>query len=104
MAKSKALIAAEARIAELEAALAGAQARLQVAREVFRNQRTHIAELEAALNTRGGKPCVAAKPVRVITPVVTHYTDRFGRVWEQTRVGNRASSRLVLPNQEHAHD
>lgn len=104
MAKSKALIAAEARIAELEAALAGAQARLQVAREVFRNQRTHIAELEAALNTRGEKPSVAAKPNRAITPVVSHYTDCSGRVWEKTRVGNRASSRLVLPNQEHVRD
>lgn len=98
MAKSKALIAAEARIAELEAALAGAQARLQVAREVFRNQRTHIGNLEAALNTRGEKPS------RVISPVVSHYTDCSGRVWEKTRVGNRAASRLVLPNQEHVHD
>ena len=98
MAKSKALIAAEARIAELEIALAAAQARLQVAREVFCNQKAHIAELEAALNTRG------EKPVRVVTPVVTHYTDCSGRVWEKTRVGNRATSRLVLPNQEHAHD
>ena len=104
MAKSKALTAAEARIAELEIALAAAQARIQVAREVYRNQKAHIAELEAALNTRGVKPSVVAKPNRAITPVVTHYTDRFGRVWEQTRVGNRASSRLVLPNQEHAHD
>ena len=98
MAKSKALIAAEARIVELEAALAGAQARLQVAREVFRNQRTHIGNLEAALNTRGEKPS------RVISPVVSHYTDCAGRVWEKTRVGNRASSRLVLPNQEHVRD
>lgn len=104
MAKSKALIADEARIAELETALAGAQARIQVAREVYRNQKVRIGNLEAALNARGGKPCVAPKPVRVVTPVVSHYTDRFGRVWEQTRVGNRATSRLVLPNQEHVHD
>ena len=100
MAKSKALIAAEARIAELEAQLAGAQARIQIAREVYRNQKAHIGNLEAALNTRGAKPSVAAKPNRVITPVVSHYTDCAGRIWEKTRLGNRASSRLVLPNQE----
>ena len=100
MAKSKALTAAEARIAELEIALAAAQARLQVAREVYRNQKAHIGNLEAALNTRGEKPSVVAKPNRASTPVVSHYTDRAGRVWEKTRVGNRASSRLVLPNQE----
>ena len=101
MAKSKALIAAEARIAELEAALAGAQARIQIAREVYRNQKAHIGNLEAALNTRGGKPSVAAKSGCAITPVVSRYTDHAGRVWEKTRVGSRASSRLVLPNQEH---
>lgn len=46
MAKSKALIAAEQRIAALEA-------RIAVATEVYRNQKVRIAELEAALNTRG---------------------------------------------------
>lgn len=101
MAKPKALIAAEARIAELEAALAAAQARIQVACEVYRNQRAHIGNLEAALNTRGEKPSVAAKSGCAITPVVSRYTDRAGRVWEKTRIGGRASSRLVLPNQEH---
>ena len=101
MAKSKALIAAEARIAELEAALAGAQARIQVACEVYRNQRAHIGNLEAALNTRGEKPSAAAKSGRATTPVVSHYTDCAGRIWEKTRLGNRASSRLVLSNQEH---
>ena len=100
MAKSKALIAAEARIAELEAQLAGAQARIQIAREVFRNQKVRIGNLEAALNTRGAKPSVAAKSSCVITPVVSRYTDCAGRIWEKTRLGNRASSRLVLPNQE----
>ena len=83
MAKSKALIAAEAKIAALEA-------RIAVAKTVYLNQKAHIAELEAALNTRGVKPAVPAS-----TPVVTTYTDRCGRVWEKTRVGNRASSRLV---------
>lgn len=84
MAKSKALIAAEAKIAALEA-------RIAVAKTVYLNQKAHIAELEAAaLNTRGVKPAVPAS-----TPVATTYTDRCGRVWEKTRVGNRASSRLV---------
>mgnify|MGYP000626772375 CR=1 FL=1 len=50
-----------------------------------------IAELEAALNTRGVKPAVPAAPA----PVVSRYTDRCGRVWEKTRVGNRATARLV---------
>lgn len=81
MAKSKALIAAEQRIAALEA-------RISVAAEVYRNQRARIAELEAALNTRSAKPTCAA-------PAVTRYTDRAGRVWEKTRVGNQATSRLV---------
>lgn len=81
MAKSKALIAAEQRIAALEA-------RIAVATEVYRNQKVRIAELEAALNTRGAKPTCAA-------PTVTRYTDRAGRVWEKTRVGNQATSRLV---------
>ena len=81
MSKSKALIAAEAKIAALEA-------RIAVATEVYRNQKARIAVLEAALNTRGAKPAV-------VEPKVTHYTDRAGRVWEKTRVGNQATSRLV---------
>lgn len=81
MSKSKALIAAEARIAALEA-------RIAVATEVYRNQRARIAELEAALNTRGVKSAV-------VEPKVSHYTDHTGRVWEKTRVGNQATSRLV---------
>ena len=82
MAKSKTLIAAEAKIAALEA-------RIAVAKTVYLNQKAHIAELEAALNTRGVKPAVPTQPV------VTTYTDRCGRVWEKTRVGNRATTRLV---------
>ena len=81
MSKSKALIAAEAKIAALEA-------RISVAAEVYRNQRARIAELEAALNTRGVKPAT-------VEPKVSRYTDRAGRVWEKTRVGNHATSRLV---------
>lgn len=82
MAKSKALIAAEAKIAALEA-------RIAVAKTVYLNQKAHIAELEAALNTRGVKAAPAS------APMVTTYTDRCGRVWEKTRVGNRATARLV---------
>ena len=81
MAKSKALIAAEAKIAALEA-------RIAVAKTVYVDQKTRIAELEAALNTRGVKAAPAA-------PIVSHYTDHCGRVWEKTRVGNRATSHLV---------
>lgn len=82
MSKSKALIAAEAQIAALNA-------RLDIARTVYVNQKARIAELEAALNTRGVKPALRA------APVVTQFTDRVGRVWEKTRVGNHATSRLV---------
>ena len=81
MSKSKALIAAEAKIAALEA-------RVEVAKTVYLNQKARIAELEAALNTRGVKAAPAA-------PTVSHYTDCHGQVWEKTRVGNRATSRLV---------
>ena len=82
MSKSKALIAAEAKIAALEA-------RIAVAKDVYLNQKARIAELEAALNTRGVKPAAS------VAPAVTHYTDRCGRVWEKTRVGNRAASRQI---------
>ena len=68
MAKSKALIAAEAKIAALEAH--NAEAEQHITELMVR-----IAELEAALNTRG------------VNPAVSHYTDRAGRVWEKTRVG-----------------
>ena len=46
MAKSRALVAAEQRIAALEA-------RLSVASETFRNQKLRIAQLEAQLATPG---------------------------------------------------
>lgn len=82
MSKSKALIAAEQRIAALEA-------RIAVAKDVYLNQKARIAELEAALNTRGVKPAASA------APVISRYTDHCGRVWEKTRVGNRATSRQV---------
>ena len=88
MAKSKALIAAEQRIAALEA-------RITVAKDVYLNQKARIAELEAALNTRGVKPAAPAAPSAKPAPVISRYTDRCGRVWEKTRVGNNATSRQV---------
>ena len=88
MAKSKALIAAEQRIAALEA-------RIAVAKDVYLNQKARIAELEAALNTRGVKPAAPAAPSAKPAPVISRYTDRCGRVWEKTRVGSNATSRLV---------
>ena len=88
MAKSKALIAAEAKIAALEA-------RIEVAKTVYMSQKARIAELEAALNTRGVKAAPAAPSAEPAAPVVSHYTDRHGQVWEKIRVGNRATSRQV---------
>lgn len=90
MAKSKALIAAEAKIAALEA-------RIAVAKTVYMDQKARIAELEAALNTRGVKAAPAAPSAKPAAPapIVSHYTDRCGRAWEKTRVGNRATSHLV---------
>ena len=87
MSKSKALIAAEQRIAALEA-------RITVAKDVYMSQKARIAELEAALNTRGVKAAPAA-PGAEPAPIVTYYTDHCGRVWEKTRVGNRATSQLI---------
>lgn len=87
MAKSKALIAAEAKIAALEA-------RVAVAKTVYMSQKARIAELEAALNTRGVKAAPAA-PGAEPAPVISYYTDRHGQAWRKTRVGNRATSRPV---------
>lgn len=83
MAKSKALVAAEAEIAALKA-------RLVVAAEVYRNQRARINELEAGLNTRGVKP-IAVKP----QPVVTTFTRRDGTVCRKVRTGNTARIEVI---------
>lgn len=99
MAKSKALIAAETRIAELEATNAALLARLEVAKTVFRNQRVHISNIEAQLNSVGAvkhmpvQPAVPKQPV----VVVTRYTKRDGSVMEKTRIGSRASERVISP-------
>lgn len=90
MAKSKALIAAEARIAELEARVAELEARLENAKGFFRAQREEIAALKA-----GAAIAVAQRSAAKPVPVVTRWTDNQGRVWEKTRIGAKASSRLV---------
>jgi len=86
MAKSKALVAAELKVAALEA-------RLVIAAQVYRAQKAHICELESKLNTRG---VIATRPAA--EPVVSRYTKRDGSVWECVRTGNRAVSHQVLSN------
>lgn len=79
MAKSKALVAAEEKVAALEA-------RLAIAAEVYRNQKARIAELESALATRG------AKPVETKT---WQWQKRDGSVWESVKTGTQVRSRCV---------
>lgn len=95
--KSQALIAAEARIAELEARNAALEARLSVAKDVYRNQRAQIAELEAQLNARGAQKVITVKaqPAVPPTPVITRFVRRDGTVCERIRTGNRAVIRPV---------
>ena len=94
---TKAQLAAQ--IAEMALKVAALEARLTVATEVYRNQRTRIAELEARVATPGVKasPAPQATPVTVAQPVTTTYYDRAGNLWEKTRLGNKASSRIVAP-------
>ncbi len=92
--KSQALIAAEQRIAELEARCAALEARLVVARECFTNQRTRIRELEAELNVRGTKR-VAAEVPAAVQPTITRFVRRDGVTCERTRYGNRSVVREV---------
>lgn len=70
------------------------EARLVNAAAAFRAQRDEIAALRAQLAAAGAQPAPRT-PRAADEPVVTQFTDRFGRVWEKTRVGNRATSRLV---------
>ena len=79
--KSQALIDAEAKIAALEA-------RLSIARTVYRDQKSRIAELEAALATRGTKPAVAESKV-------SYFTKADGTTWQRTQCGARAVLRQV---------
>lgn len=66
MAKSRALVAAEQRIAALEA-------RLSVAAETFRNQKQRIAQLEAQLATPGRAAPGCAAPGRA---AIQHFGQR----------------------------
>ena len=87
MTKSKALTAAEQRIAALEA-------RISVATTVYQAQRAHIAQLEAQLNTRG--VVATAQPVHTApAPITTRFTKADGSVWLKTRIGNKAVSRCI---------
>ena len=88
----------QSQIAELEARNAALEARLVVARTVYRDQKERVAELEAQLNARGAakvvKPQQSMLPVPTV-PTVTAFTRRDGTVCERTRLGNRAYVREV---------
>ena len=73
--------------AELECMLVALEARIQVAAEVYRNQKARIAELEAQLAARGAQKVIPAK--------TWTWSRRDGSVWESTRIGNRTISRRV---------
>lgn len=77
MAKSKALIAAEIKIAALEA-------QLTLARTCYR-----------ALKATTRNCVIVANAAPTTTPAVTRYTDGLGREWIKTRIGNQATSRLA---------
>ena len=82
--KSQALISAELKIAALEA-------RLVVAKDVYRSNKARIAELEAQLNARGATKVVAAQPkAQQVESVVTRFVRRDGVTCERVRTGNRA--------------
>ena len=82
----KTLASLEARIAELEGRNAALEARLTLAREVYRDQKARIGELEAALNARGAQK-VVREPA---APVITRFVRRDGVMCERVRTGNRA--------------
>lgn len=98
MAKSTALLAAEARIAALEA-------QLKIANEVCANQRTEIATQAARLEKAAAcyreqrtqlyelreQPALGA-PQRI----VKRYQKRDGSVWESVRVGNTTRHHRVM--------
>ena len=91
MAKSTALLAAEARIAALEA-------QLKIANEVCANQRTEIAAQAARLEKAAA--CYREQRTQLyelreqlaapVAPqrIVKRYQKRDGSVWESVRVGN----------------
>lgn len=74
--------------ATLAAKVAALEARLTVAAEVYKNQRALIRTLEARLASPGIKP--------TLTPIVTRFSDTKGNLWEKTRVGSKATSRIII--------
>lgn len=79
--KSAALVAAETKIAALEA-------RIQLAIANYRNMKQHIADLESQLAARGAQKVI---PVRAEPETkVTEYTKRDGSRWVKTQCGNVA--------------
>lgn len=85
----------QSQIAELEARNAALEARLVVARTVYRDQKERVAELEAQLNARGAAKVVKPQQSMLPVPTVTTFTRRDGTVCERTRLGNRAYVREV---------
>ncbi len=73
-----------ARIAELETANAALEAKLVIARTCYKELRDSIKHEDAPATNN-----VAAMPV------VQRFTDRLGRAWIRTRVGNKSSLRLA---------
>ena len=84
---SAALVAAQKRIAALEA-------RIDAAKTVYRNQRAQIDALEAALNTRGVKPAVV-HVTRAPETKISYFTKADGTRWCKERTGNKARSYQV---------
>lgn len=104
MAKSKALVTAEARIAELEALLAqrdttvaALESKVSLARTLYRKLRDDITPV--ARPAPQPRSCAHA-----VTPVVTQFHDAQGRLWIKTRIGNRATSRLANASSGAEHD
>ncbi|MDM0116910.1 hypothetical protein QTI66_32810 [Variovorax sp. J22R133] len=86
--KSEALVAAEARIVELEAAVAARDARLALAVKAFRELR------EAKLVARHPAP-----PTPGDTPQRSYWTDRNGDQWMRERIQGSRVNRVVRVTQ-----
>ena len=55
-----------------------------------------IAQLEERIAKLEAAPVAATRPIALKPePVITRYYDRAGQLWEKTRIGNQARSRLV---------
>ena len=86
MSKSKALIAAELRIAELEAKVLALEAKVSIARTCYRALRDSVRVVAHA----------PIAPRITSAPTVTRWNDALGREWIKTRTGNLATSRLAI--------